>query len=96
VAIVLMIFGFLLPYLIAKYVARWVSGKLEKWWGKLLAMMLSLISGFLIPYAIYGMSSTIMGFFDARAMVQLMGSAMLVSLVTGVYFSLKRRAKENL
>lgn len=88
------IFGVGLPLILSWYVGKFIAERLTKWWGSIIAWIISIIAGLCSPIA-FGIlsdySSTLE--FDGMFFARLLGNAILVSAFFGAYSIWRVRKK---
>ena len=88
------IFGVCLPFILSWFAGKFIAERLTRWWGLIIAWMISIIAGLCSPIA-YGIlsdySSTIE--FDGMFFARLLGNAFLVSAFFGGYSIWRVRKK---
>ena len=88
------IFGVGLPFILSWYVGKFIAERLTRWWGSIIAWIISIIGGLCSPIA-YGIlsdySSTIE--FDGMFFVKLFVNALMVSAFFGGYSIWRVRKK---
>ena len=79
------IFGMGLPVILSWYVGKFIAERLTRWWGSIIAWIISIIAGLCSPigYGIFADYSPTIEF-DGMFFGELLGTAFLVSALFGL------------